>query len=74
MSHTSSKLVITDGLLLDSVKLDTGVLSASLTTLEATVTAVVGVDDTAVTLAGDVATVLVLGAVVFALGAVVLVL
>ena len=42
-SLTSSKLVMTAGLLLESAKLDTGVLSASLAALEAAATAVVGV-------------------------------
>ena len=53
--HTSSKLVTTDGLLLDSVKLDTGVFSASvLAALEAAQAADVGVDDTEVTVADNV--------------------
>lgn len=42
-SLTSSKLVITAGLLFESVKLDTGVLSPSLPALEAAATTVVGV-------------------------------
>lgn len=42
-SLTSSKFVITVGLLFESVKLDTGVLSPSLPALEAAATAIVGV-------------------------------
>ena len=42
-SFTSSKLVMTAGLLLESAKLDTGVLSPSLTVVEAAATAGVGV-------------------------------
>ena len=58
---TSSKLVMTAGLLLESVKLDTGVLSPSLAALEAAAAAVVGVVKET-----DVATVLVLVAAVAA--------
>ena len=52
LSNTSSKFVMTDGLLLESVKLETGVFSASLLTLVTAVpAAVVGVVDTVVTCA-----------------------
>lgn len=39
---------MTEGLLFESVKLETGVFSASLLALETVVTAVVGVDDTVI--------------------------
>ena len=55
---TSSKLVMTDGLPLDSVNADTGVLSPSLPAPDAALTTVVGVNDV------EVATVLVLEAAV----------
>ena len=57
---TSSKLVMTDGLPLDSVNADTGVLSPSLPAPDAALPTVVGVNDV------DVATVLVLEAAVTA--------
>lgn len=60
-SLTSSKLVMTAGLVLESVKLDTGVLSPSLAVVEAAATAVVGVVKET-----DVETVLVLEAAVTA--------
>ena len=47
-THTSIKLVMTEGLLFESVKLETGVFSASLLALETVVTAVVGVDVTVI--------------------------
>lgn len=51
--HTSSRLVMTEGLLLDSVSADTGVLSPFLPVPDTELTTVVGVNDM------DVATVLV---------------
>lgn len=43
--HTSSRLVMTEGLLLDSVNADTGVLSPFLPEPDAELTTVVGVND-----------------------------